>query len=60
VKYIAWNFDGSNIIIDKDKDENLKELRFENGDSIPNIEGYLVIDDFFESDFDDGSGYLIW
>jgi hypothetical protein len=38
----------------------LKTLKFENGDIIQNIEGYLVIDDFFESNFDDYSGYLIW
>jgi hypothetical protein len=43
VKCIAWNFDGSNIITDKDKDKDLKELRFENGDIIQNIEGYFAI-----------------
>jgi hypothetical protein len=38
VKCIAWNFDGSNIVNIEDKDEDLKKLRFENGDTIPNVE----------------------
>jgi hypothetical protein len=46
VKCIACNFDGSNFITNKDKDEDLKKLRFENGDTIPNIEGY------FNKDYD--------
>jgi hypothetical protein len=47
VKCIAWNFDGSNFIgseywnfsVDKD---DLKSLRFENGDTIPDVESYFV------------------
>jgi hypothetical protein len=35
VKCIAWNFDGSNFLSEKDKKEDLKRLRFENGDIIP-------------------------
>jgi hypothetical protein len=42
VKCIAWNFDGSNIVSDKDKDDDLKKLRFENGDIIPNVESYFI------------------
>jgi hypothetical protein len=30
VKCIAWNFDGSYFVSDKDKKEDLKKLRFEN------------------------------
>jgi hypothetical protein len=51
VKCIAWNFDGSNFVRDKDKDEGLKGLRFENGDIIPNLRSYFVDDE--ESDEDD-------
>jgi hypothetical protein len=40
VKYIAWNFDGPNIV-SIDKKEDLKRLRFENGDIIPNMENYF-------------------
>jgi hypothetical protein len=44
VKCIAWNFDGSNFAKsdDKNKNENLKKLRFENGDSIPDVESYFI------------------
>jgi hypothetical protein len=42
VKCIAWNFNGSNIVSGKDKEEDLKKLRFENGDTIPNVESYFV------------------
>jgi hypothetical protein len=42
VKCIAWNFDGSNIVEHDDKDEDLKKLRFENGDIIPNVESYFT------------------
>jgi hypothetical protein len=46
VKCIAWNFDGSNFIgstmwnfsIDKN---DLKRLRFENGDAVPDVESYF-------------------
>jgi hypothetical protein len=38
VKCIAWNFDVSNFVIDKD----LEKLRFENGDIIPDVESYFV------------------
>jgi hypothetical protein len=41
VKCIAWNFDGSNFVSRDDKDEVLKKLRFENGDTIPNVESYF-------------------
>jgi hypothetical protein len=42
VKCIAWNFDGSNIVEDDDKKEDLNRLRFENGDIIPNVESYFI------------------
>jgi hypothetical protein len=42
LKCITWNFDGSNFVSDRDKDEDLKMLRFENGDVIPNIESYFI------------------
>jgi hypothetical protein len=44
IKCIAWNFDGSNSLgySDKDRDEKLKMLRFENGDNIPDVEGYFT------------------
>jgi hypothetical protein len=45
VKCIAWNFDGSNFVIRKDKREHLKRLRFENGDVIPDVEKYFVDDE---------------
>jgi hypothetical protein len=41
VKCIAWNFDGSNIVRWNDKDEILKRLRFENGDTIPDVQNYF-------------------
>jgi hypothetical protein len=41
VKCIAWNFDGSNFVSEEDKDDTLKKLRFENGDTIPNVESYF-------------------
>jgi hypothetical protein len=40
VKCIAWNFDGSNVD-DDDEKEDLNRLRFENGDIIPNVESYF-------------------
>jgi hypothetical protein len=43
VKCIAWNFDGSNVVSLKDEDEDLKKLRFENGDIIPNVESYFYL-----------------
>jgi hypothetical protein len=42
VKCIAWDFDGSNIVGDNDKNDDLKKLRFENGDIIPNVENYFI------------------
>jgi hypothetical protein len=42
VKCIAWNFDGSNFVTMSDKKEDLKELRFENGDTIPNVKSYFT------------------
>jgi hypothetical protein len=41
VKCIAWNFDGSNIVGDDDRNEDLNQLRFENGGIIPNVESYF-------------------
>jgi hypothetical protein len=41
VKCVAWNFDGSNFVSDEDKNEDLKRLRFENGDIIPDLESYF-------------------
>jgi hypothetical protein len=42
VKCIAWNFDGFNFVSFKDKKEDLKSLKFENGDVIPDVESYFV------------------
>jgi hypothetical protein len=42
MKCIAWNFDGSNFVRLFDKKENLKKLRFENGDTIPDVESYFT------------------
>jgi hypothetical protein len=41
MKCIAWNFDGSNFMSDEDKKEDLKRLKFENGDIIPDVESYF-------------------
>jgi hypothetical protein len=41
VKCIAWNFDGSNFVGRWDGDEALGKLRFENGDTIPNVKSYF-------------------
>jgi hypothetical protein len=41
MKCIAWNFDGSNFVGRLDKKENLKGLRFENGDVIPDVESHI-------------------
>jgi hypothetical protein len=41
VKCIAWNFDGSNFVSEEDENEDLKRLRFENGDVIPDVESYF-------------------
>jgi hypothetical protein len=43
VKCFAWNFDGSNFVSDGDETEDLKRLRFENGDVIPDVESYFFI-----------------
>jgi hypothetical protein len=43
VKCIAWNFDGSNVLEDEDRDEDLNVLIFENGDIIPNMESYFYL-----------------
>jgi hypothetical protein len=43
VKCIAWNFDGSNFVSKEDKKEDLKRLRFENGDIIPDVESHFVL-----------------
>jgi hypothetical protein len=42
VKCIAWNFDGSNFVSYEDKKEDLKRLRFENGDVISDVDSYFV------------------
>jgi hypothetical protein len=42
VKCIAWNFDGSNFVSYEDKKKNLRRLRFENGDIIPDVENYFT------------------
>jgi hypothetical protein len=42
VKYIAWNFDGFNFVSNEDEKEDLKRLRFENGDVIPDVESYFA------------------
>jgi hypothetical protein len=39
VKCIAWNFDRSNFV---NKKEDLKKLKFENGDIIPDVESYFI------------------
>jgi hypothetical protein len=41
VKCIAWNFDRSNFVSVGDKKEDLKRLRFENEDIIPDVESYF-------------------
>jgi hypothetical protein len=45
VKYTAWNFDGSNFVSWDDKKGDLKRLRFENGDAIPDVESFFVDDE---------------
>jgi hypothetical protein len=50
VKCIAWNFDGSNMF---EKKKDLKKIRFENGDPIPNMGSYFVFNDDDDSDDDD-------
>jgi hypothetical protein len=40
-----WNFDGSNFVGRWDKKENLKKLRFENGNIIPDVENYFYFDE---------------
>jgi hypothetical protein len=43
VKCIAWNFDGSNFVSWEDMNKDLKRLRFENGDIIPDVESYFIL-----------------
>jgi hypothetical protein len=43
VKCIAWNFDGSNCVDYYDENDDLKKLKFENGDIIPNVENYFFL-----------------
>jgi hypothetical protein len=38
VKCIVWNFDGLNFVNFFDENGDLRKLRFENGDIIPNVE----------------------
>jgi hypothetical protein len=42
IRIIAWNFDGSNFVGYVDKDEDMKVLRFENGDIVLNVESYFI------------------
>jgi hypothetical protein len=51
VKFIAWNFNGSNFVSKDDKKEDLKRLGFQNGDIIPDVESYFADDE--ESDEDE-------
>jgi hypothetical protein len=44
VNCIAWNFNGSNFVSWNDKNDDLKRLRFENGDIILNVESYFIND----------------
>jgi hypothetical protein len=44
VKCIAWDFDGSNFVMRCDKDEDLKKLRFEDGDIVPNVQSYFLVE----------------
>jgi hypothetical protein len=56
VKCIAWNFNGSNFVGMWDEDDDLKRLRFENGDTIPNVERYFVRNEFlsgYDFNYDD-------
>jgi hypothetical protein len=41
VKCIAWNFDGSNFVSERDKNEDFRKLRFENGDTILDMKSYF-------------------
>jgi hypothetical protein len=45
LKCIAWNFNGSNFVSDEDEADDLKRLRFENGDVIPDVESYFCLDE---------------
>jgi hypothetical protein len=38
MKCVAWTFDGSNFM---NRKEDLKRLRFENGDIIPDVESFF-------------------
>jgi hypothetical protein len=43
-KSAAWNFDGSNVVeMFGGKKNNLIQLKFENGDIIPNVESYFYL-----------------
>jgi hypothetical protein len=45
VTCIAWNFDGSNVVtMFGGKNEDLNQLKFENGDIIPNAVNYFYLD----------------
>jgi hypothetical protein len=41
VNCIAWNFDGSNFVDRDDKKDDLKKLRFENENAIPDVNSYF-------------------
>jgi hypothetical protein len=41
VKCIAWNFYRSNFVSTGEGKEDLKKLRFENGDAIPDVKNYF-------------------
>jgi hypothetical protein len=47
VKCITWNFDGSYFVSDEEKKKDLKKLRFENGDAIPDVYSYFFIEKHF-------------
>jgi hypothetical protein len=54
MKCIAYNFNGSSFVGNKDKGEYLKKLRFENGDNILDVEKYFVAY-IGNNDYDDDS-----
>jgi hypothetical protein len=41
VKCIAWSFDGLNFVMYTDRNEDLNQLTFENGDIIPDVKNYF-------------------
>jgi hypothetical protein len=45
VKCFAWKFDRSKFVRSGDKKEELKRVRLENGDIIPDVESYFYFDE---------------